>query len=540
MKIQNLAVIFIIIILPLSIVLSLYLKNRVETISMQSNYDSKLNDATHDAVKAYQINSFSNDTYFYANSKMRDIEAAVNTFFTSLSTNFNTLGYTKETLQNYVPAIVFAMYDGYYIYSPFNNTWSINSSNDGIKEEMNEQIKADEQHKFQNSQIIFDLKPYVFYSCRYRINNDNDVTITYSLDNYVQIQGKADGNVISWYGYLYSNSNLVKNGGSYTYKGCAITNETALSENIYADGSLKQNLPYIKENGTKYYKYNDKAYYVLNGKFHEQNGFDMDRFNNDDRAVNHYKEAYELRDKIKGSNFLSNLSTDDIVDIDTGNKYTAGKSPYYSVGGKIFNFDSIEDETSNFNTHRIDVIKNSIVRNLSSAIANFNAYSGVETDFQMPKLLDTDWDKIMNNISVISFLQGMNIGGKIYNGYSIVTNTMNEDVVMEDSIYIKTGDGKIHDITENGLNVNGNTVGVFNINTEPRKSSTNEYYIPVNGTLSYDSIITKNNIAYDKKIDNTLSNYIDTKVNSNLKKIYYTALARERYSLYRPELSIGN
>ena len=92
MKIQNLAIIFIIIILPISLVLSSYTKNRIETISMQSKYDSKLNDATHDAIKAYQLNSFTSDSSYLTNSKIRDIEASVNTFFTSLSTNFSTLG----------------------------------------------------------------------------------------------------------------------------------------------------------------------------------------------------------------------------------------------------------------------------------------------------------------------------------------------------------------------------------------------------------------------------------------------------------------
>lgn len=117
MKIQSLAVIFIIIILPISLVLASYTQNRVQTLRMQTSYDSKLNDATHDALKAYQLNSFSSDTASYTNSKIRDIKASVNTFFTSMATNFGTLGYTKDTLQNYVPAIVYTMYDGYYIYS---------------------------------------------------------------------------------------------------------------------------------------------------------------------------------------------------------------------------------------------------------------------------------------------------------------------------------------------------------------------------------------------------------------------------------------
>ena len=40
----------------------------------------------------------------------------------------------------------------------------------------------------------------------------------------------------------------------------------------------------------------------------------------------------------------------------------------------------------------------------------------------MPQLKDTDWDKIIDNISIISFLLGLNVGGKIYNVYSIITN----------------------------------------------------------------------------------------------------------------------
>ena len=71
----------------------------------------------------------------------------------------------------------------------------------------------------------------------------------------------------------------------------------------------------------------------------------------------------------------------------------------------------------------MSVIRYSIERNLSIAIANYNNYSGVTTNFQMPELKENEWEKILNNISIISFLQGLNIGGKIYNGYSIITNT---------------------------------------------------------------------------------------------------------------------
>lgn len=564
MKIQNLAIIFIIIILPISIVLSSYTKNRVETISMQSKYDSKLNDATHDAIKAYQLNSFTSDSSYLTNSKIRDIEASVNTFFTSLSTNFSTLGYTKETLQNYVPAIVYTMYDGYYIYTPFTNTWYKDDASQKIKDEIDEQITG--QNTYHNNEDIYGLKPYVYYSCRYKKSDDNDVTITYSLDNYIQIQGKVGGNVVSKYGYLYSPTNRSglldvnynssnPSNSTVKYDGVDINSEGALYENVfYFDDNNQPHisyLPYIKKIGTKFYynASNNEVFCILNGRKQIQKDTDGvlqdEILNNNNNAKNYYIEAYEMEQFIESYDFLKNLSTDDIVNPDTGNRYideTGTQNPYYSInnGEKIFDFGhdgGIESETSNFNTHRIDVIKNAIERNLSISIANFNNFSGASTDFQMPKLKDVDWDKIMNNISVISFMQGVNIGGKVYNGYSIITNTMNEDVVMEDSIYIKNNNG-IHNITEAGLTYDSNTVGIFNINTEPRLASDEAtYYLPVTGDLSYGSIITKNNIS--NEFNGNLQDYVKNKLSPELKKVYYTALARERYGLYRPQLEIN-
>ncbi len=422
------------------------------------------------------------------------------------------------------------MYDGYYIYSPYKNTWS------------DQNIPDQESGSYADGENLYGLKPYVYYSCRYKTNNF-DVTITYSLDNYIEIQGYVkdinDGTkkTVSQYGYVLnmaSNKNdkgVYVDGNNVYYNGIMIEEENPLWENIYVNGELK-NLPYVKVRGVKYYKENDEVFSVLNGKKQLQpnSTFEQGKSN----AKNYYKEAVELY-KFMDKYDLLDLTTDDIEDSGIG------KSEYYSVG-KIFDYgNDIEAETSNFNTHRIDVIKNAITKNLSVAISNFNNYSGVSTDFQMPKLKDSDWDKIMDNISIISFFQGANIGGKIYNGYSIVTNTKNEDVVMEDSIYIKKGDG-IYRITEDGLIPDGDTVGIFNVNLEKRSidGKDGQYYLPVEGTLSYGSIVTQDNIS--NNYNGNLSKYIDTLGDTGegkkLQKIYYTALARERYSLYRIQLWI--
>ena len=217
MKIQSLAIMFIILILPISMVLASYTQSRVETLSLQSKYDSKLKDATYDALKAYQLNSLNNDTSDYANSKIRDIKASVNTFFNSIATNFSTIGYSKEVLQNYIPAIVYTMYDGYYIYSPYTNTWGTNSSNETIKNEMKEQIKPDDQSTYKDGENLYGLKPYVYYSCRYKATGI-DVVITYSLDNYISIQGTINAKPISKYGYILRYPENKENITGYSYE----------------------------------------------------------------------------------------------------------------------------------------------------------------------------------------------------------------------------------------------------------------------------------------------------------------------------------
>ena len=60
MKLQHLAIIFVIIILPISMVISEYIESQIDTISLQTQYSSKLHTATHDAIKAFQLNSINN------------------------------------------------------------------------------------------------------------------------------------------------------------------------------------------------------------------------------------------------------------------------------------------------------------------------------------------------------------------------------------------------------------------------------------------------------------------------------------------------
>ena len=80
---------------------------QVKTLSLQTSYDSKLNNATYDALKAFQLNTLDSSTSDLSNSKIRDIEASVNSFFYSIANNFNMAGYNQDVLKEYVPAFIF-------------------------------------------------------------------------------------------------------------------------------------------------------------------------------------------------------------------------------------------------------------------------------------------------------------------------------------------------------------------------------------------------------------------------------------------------
>ena len=206
-------------------------------------------------------------------------------------------------------------------------------------------------------------------------------------------------------------------------------------------------------------------------------------------------------------------------------------------GGEYYIFNDnkhyIEESSSNFNQHRREIIKYSIESNLSTAISNYNNYTGSTNNFQMPKLKETEWDKLTEHISIISFLQGLNIGGKVYNGYTVITNTKNKEVVSEDSIYILDTNNEYHRPSEIDLKDKSLYRGVFNIDLERKALSINNqrvYYYPISALGSYSSVISQNNVIDAQNIYDLFSK-IGT--DNEVARLYLTALGRERYTLYK-------
>lgn len=628
MRIQDLAIIFIIIIFPISIVLGAYTQMQISTISLQTEYDMKLIAATSDAIKAFQINTANSSTSDIANSKIRDIEASVSTFKASIKSVFGMNGYSEDEMNEYIPALVYTMYDGFYIYSRFNNQ--------NYLYEVDENGNVTNNPLDKNGENVFGLKPYISYSVKYNPNSDLDIVITYSLDNYISIKGmvKVDGEKQYWDKSGYLIDGIKKDAsGKITYNGVEIDKNVVLSEDLPAIGSLeKGTYKYVRYNGTKYYldERNARVIYFLNGNLMEINPTsDYDKYKdmiekgeslseelpqigtlargnykyivyngtkyylderntriiyflngnlmeikpkldeniessykkyenmieNGESAYKFYDEANKFTQSVK--NVLANLTNKDAQDFIINSNGETIQTTVFSdeTEYKIFDFNSdsskpeknIECRSSNFNQHRLAVIKNKIRTNLAIAITNFNSAYNIE--FQMPELTEEDWAKAMNNISLISFIQGIDIGGKTYNGYTIINNSESKEVVREENIYFLGNDGFYHRIGDKYLleanNIGGNSEYNSNVNASGRlnldfnkqraytEDGSTVYYYPISKYYaSYNSIVNQN--YWDKDYDNynDIYAYVATK-NVNLRKAFYMALGRERYGMYK-------
>ena len=73
MKYQHLAVIFCLIIVPISMVVGLFTSSMIKVSEKESAYTSLLYNSTYDAVRAYQINTQNNNYSSEKTSRIRDL-----------------------------------------------------------------------------------------------------------------------------------------------------------------------------------------------------------------------------------------------------------------------------------------------------------------------------------------------------------------------------------------------------------------------------------------------------------------------------------
>lgn len=335
-------------------------------------------------------------------------------------------------------------------------------------------------------------------------------------------------------GYLLDVDKIGEDGN--TYRGITIdgniNNNNMAKEQVYVPGaSGPAEYPYIRLNGVKYYQDGSTWFSIMNGEKYVQDNFKPKTT----PARQYYREAKEFTNKVMTQYGLSDLKGSHARDEQGNplmNKEGNSRLGNYNIFSDSDPNISIEDPNSNFNQQRLAVIRYSIEKNLSIAIANYN--NGGNYEFRMPVLKENEWDKILNHVSIISFLQGLSIGGKIYNGHSIITNNKNQEVVNEESIYIRTADGKYHRANCNNITNDTAIEGIFNIDLE-RKSYTKsdgEYYFFPKKVLEggcYDCIVRQTNVTETENF----YQYMEGKGNGKIAQEYFTALGRERYGMYK-------
>ena len=94
MKLQNFAVLFIIIVIPIMLVTAYYMSLQATTVNMQTAYNSKILESAKQAIEAYEINTTEWNAQFnqHGDSQRRDVMAAINTYTTSFA---NSLGISR-------------------------------------------------------------------------------------------------------------------------------------------------------------------------------------------------------------------------------------------------------------------------------------------------------------------------------------------------------------------------------------------------------------------------------------------------------------
>lgn len=631
MKLQQLAVIFVIIVLPISLVLAMYTDNNIDVLKKQAEYNDMLLTATNDAVKAYQMNTLRNGYSTVNDSKIRDITASVNSFFNSLASGMGSSGYKKEDLEPYVPALLYTLYDGYYLYGDYQNVVTINNGKQDYSRSNSNELTSKSG-----------VKPFIYYTCEYKGSGKFDIVINYTLDNYITVMGTdADGNIVNKSGYLINPDTVNINGTNLTAHGVAIEPET-LGEYIVAIDTIPKSdgttgteyvsrkteyFQYVYYNNQKYYidtKYNDasnvdnpsrqSSTYVngvnifrLNNNLRvyltetEANGLanflGLDDYNQintdnfkDNSAYNYYKNAKEFSEffvtLFSGQNNLKVVtdSYNNQLNYTALNTETGEEVPVHSRADYSDNMSAVFDikasdndpeaEDSLFNEHRMDVIISSIESNLLSIISNFNIHNNSGFEFSLPVLSEEDWYKITNNVTVVSFMQGLPIGNyKYYSNYSIVANTLNKELVSRDSIILRERETGVRQDDNSGIyhnprcltlnNENSNNLIGYNIidyqqqltsydEVDPSSHSTVQtlsfYYYPHSGSGAYECIIGKDEILFttdnlilgtgfhstnDAYEDEGSSQYEGKVPSNNIRKAYITALAREKYNLYK-------
>lgn len=656
MKLQSFGIIFALVALPLILVLTYYIQLQVDSIEIQSQYDTQLLDSTYDAMSSFEINTANEDLSSVSDSLRTIIEASANVFMNTLATNFGMSNASKSYVEQNIPALLYTLYDGYYIYAPTkvptvltksdgtavavgdlgvtlnaNGTYSYEEideesaewlalSND---EKLKRYVHYDDLKNFSRTedygQLLYEkadgtytanigeakfnnknvLKSYMPFSARYKqqLNGkDADLTIVYTLDNYVTIEGSIGDEYYTKSGYLISRDSVkvyVDDDPNIILK---YNQETA--KELIESGAHKIKVEIVGEENSSFEIEPGDSVQNLQEKINTEN-------TNLDNAQNELAGNTSLTDDVKNTlkstintcherlneyqyrldlisaavyyakaeifsdwvySYVGDLRENALVEI-SGQNYESIKGieqVTYDFSGSDAVIFNVEGETvtgkteiaidSNFYTHKINVIRNSIQYNLNLAMSTYNMNTTEAYSYSMPVMTNDEWQQILSNVSIVSFMQGMKCGLKTYNNYMIVSSTNNEIVTLPEHIYYVQKD-KFNDENTEYHSINCQKLMDADSVYNPVGSGGSGYtqYLSFSSKeVKYDKIYDKYNTILPYKYDhknlacydcvndgnyNTTNIFDETNSDytrfANLRRAYYIAVAKERNDIYK-------
>lgn len=655
MKLQSFGIIFALVALPLILVLTYYIQLQVDTIDLQSQYDTKLLDSTYDAMSSFEINTANEDLSSVSDSLRTIIDASANVFINTLATNLGMSNASKSYIEPSIPALLYTLYDGYYIYSPTkvptvltksdgtavsvgdlgvtinpdgtysyeeidedSEEWKMLSESDKLKKYITYKNLSDFGKPEDYGQLLYEsgagkyttnienatvknknvLKSYMPFSARYQQELDGkpaDITVIYTLDNYVTIEGSIGEEYYTKSGYLIAEDTVKVYIDNNPNKILDYNQEKA--KELIESGNHKVKVEIVGEENSSFEIPAGKNFDVIQARMNELNtlldrdqtelasnvGLSDDKKNELKNNISAYKtelneKQYEL-DLISAAvyyakaeifsewvySYVGDLKENSLIEI-SGQSYESIKGTetvtydFSTSDAEIFNVvgKTVTGKTeiaidSNFYTHKINVIRNSIQYNLNLAMSTYNMNTTEAYSYSMPVMSSAEWQQILSNVSIVSFMQGFKCGLKIYNNYMIVSSTNNEIVTLPENIYyvekksFNDENAEYHRINCQKLMNNDSTynpVGAGGANTEYLSFASKEVkydkiYDKYNTILPY-KYDHKNLACYDCINDGNYDNiniFDETNVDyskfSNLRKAFYIAVAKERNNVYK-------
>lgn len=418
MKLQHFAIIFLIIILPFSIICRNTMSNYGMTLKDQVRLNNTIDAATQDALDTLvELNDEFQMLYFNERFDITQqlAEQSVKSFFQTMSINFNmpyVPGQTESYFSMYIPAIVIVAYDGFFIYS-------VDEAGDGT-------------YAYQMSPKI----PYAYF------DEETGTIVHFTLGNYVRLFTNNQ----MYEGELKSNFEKGPEGSETKY----LEYVTGFGYNYGTMGSsetsaLLSMIPELTEDMS-----------IIIEALRKHNSSLVPRF-----LIPPVNEANDP--KFTSLNFIE--ASGDLIPL-------------------LRDYDGQTDlEASNFHRLRRETIIKVITDALKEEINEHTTYAsmfGSTYQFSLPDVARDDWMNSINDISVMSFIQGMPVGvNMFYDNYALSGSR----IVQTDYYYGATQGGNKYYHRESCPSIKAffetgdvDTTGVDNVFLNREQAASNGYY----------------------------------------------------------------